>query len=205
MKNDDNVTTGIPTVLATGADIAANLVVSWFLADPLLRGAGAEFAADSDIEHAPSELRDWVEHLVYSRGAVAYVPPQHGQRLALMGLKEDLVRKDFDQIDWTVVRDAITPRQPVAVPTPPNRWVISRNDRPCADAESLDSAKAYGKIMAHKYTDRELKWTPYDAYTYRLMERNAVSNRWGWTLIALHEVMTVLEGCEHLPLSLEAP
>jgi hypothetical protein len=108
MKNDNETEMIVPSVLASSGDWAANYLIAWLTGDPQMRVAVQDYAPGNDAELGESDLRDWLENLLFLQGRFAYKPSTPQGWIELAEAKRIISREAFDVIDWTVVRVAVT-------------------------------------------------------------------------------------------------
>lgn len=82
-------------------------IIDWINGDAELRIGAQEFQPGNDYEYGVTELRDWIEALLYAPGIYTYRPDGLARTAALASVRRAVTGEDFNQIDWGVVLKAV--------------------------------------------------------------------------------------------------
>jgi len=86
---------------------AAQEIITWLKGDTELLLDVQDFLPGNDYEYGITELKDWLEDLLYAPGIYAYRPEGLARMAALADVRKAVTRSDFLLVDWELVSKSL--------------------------------------------------------------------------------------------------
>jgi hypothetical protein len=86
---------------------ATQAIIKWICADIELVLNVQDFLPSNEYDYGITELRDWIEALLYAPGIYAYRPEGLARTAALATVRKAVTEEAFAQIDWDLVLKSV--------------------------------------------------------------------------------------------------